>query len=385
MSGTADQPTTGARGGSFMRLRGLVRKEFLQVVRDPSSIGIAFLLPVVLLFIFGYGVSLDATHVPIALVVEQPSPDATSLVGAFRGSQYFDPNVMLTMREAVEAMEEGRVKAIVRVRDDFGERLRSRSGAPIQVLVNGVDANTARLVEGYIQGVWEHWFVGWVRDEGRDVNPPVALHPRIWFNSRVRSRDFLVPGLIAVIMILIGALLTALVMAREWERGTMEAMLVTPVTIREILLGKLIANFSLGFGGMLLSVFMATWLFGVPLRGSPGVLLSTAALFLIVALGMGLLISTVARSQFVACQVAILATFLPTFILSGFIFDINSMPTVIQGLTHIVPARYFVSILHTVFLAGDVWAVIVPNVLALVVMACLFLGLTRLRLRKRLQ
>ena len=185
----------------------------------------------------------------------------------------------------------------------------------------------------------------------------------------MRSRDYLVPGLIAVIMTLTGALLTALVIAREWERGTMEALMVTPVTVREILLAKLVPYFLLGMGGMAASVAIAVFLFGVPLRGSLMVLTAASALFMLAALGMGLLISSFARNQFVAGQIAIIATFLPAFILSGFVFDIDSMPRVIQLITHIVAARYFVAILQSVFLAGDVWSVILPNAVALAVMA----------------
>ena len=207
---------------------------------------------------------------------------------------------------------------------------------------------------------------------------------RVWFNSELRSRNFLVPGLIAIIMTLIGALLTAMVMSREWERGTMEALLVTPLSMSEVILGKLIPYFILGMGGLLLAVSMALFLFDVPLRGSLWVLIAASALFLITALGMGLLISTIARSQFVAGLVALIATFLPAFLLSGFLFDIGSMPSVVQAITHIVAARYYVAILQTVFLAGNVWSIILPNVLGLVVLAAVFLGLTWRKSRKRL-
>ena len=213
---------------------------------------------------------------------------------------------------------------------------------------------------------------------------PVTVEQRIWYNSEVRSRNFLVPGLIAVIMTLIGALLTAMVMAREWERGTMEALMVTPVAMREVILGKLIPYFIMGMGGMALSVAMAIFLFEVPLRGSLPVLFAASALFLIVALGMGLLISVVAKNQFVAGQTAIIVTFLPAFLLSGFIFDIGSMPAVLQGITYIVAARYFVAILQTIFLAGNVWGVILPNALALLLMAGVFFALIRKKARKRL-
>lgn len=374
-----------SRGGAGMRLDALVRKEFLQIVRDPSSIAIAFLLPVVLLLIFGYGVSLDAKHVPLALVVGHPSADTAAFTGAFYHSPYFAPQVLPDMAAATEALMQGRVQAIVHLRSNFARRLREPGGAPIQVLVNGVDANSARLIEGYVEGVWINWLERRARSAGVTQAIPVQLKQRVWFNSELRSRNYLVPGLIAVIMTLIGALLTALVVAREWERGTMEALMVTPVSMTEVLLGKLIPYFLLGMGGMGLSVGMAVWLFQVPLRGSLVVLFVCAALFLLAALGMGLLISIVARNQFVAGQVAIIATFLPAFMLSGFVFDIGSMPRVVQWITHVVAARYFVSILQTVFLAGDIWRIVVPNALALIAMAAIFLGLSWRRARKRLE
>jgi len=372
------------RGGARMRLAGLVRKELLQIVRDPSSIAIAFVMPVFLLFLFGYGVSLDAEHVPIALVVEQPSTDTADFVAAFRGARYFAPTEVASMPRAVEQMLEGRVDAVLRLRANFAERLRRADGAPVQLIVNGVNANTARLIEGYVQGAWSGWLRQRAEAQGLALRTPVEVEQRVWFNSALRSRNYLVPGLVVVIMTLIGALLTALVMAREWERGTMEALMVTPVAVREILLGKLIPYFLLGTGGMLLSVAMAVWLFGVPLRGSFWLLWLTASLFLLVALGMGLLISSVAKNQFVAGQLAIITTFLPAFLLSGFIFDIGSMPTVVQVITHLVAARYFVAIVTTLFLAGDVWSVVLPNAAALLLMAAIFLGLTWRKTRKRL-
>ncbi|MCP5420856.1 MAG: ABC transporter permease [Gammaproteobacteria bacterium] len=379
------KPASNARAATLLRLRGLIRKEFLQIRRDPSSIAIAFIMPVFLLLLFGYGVSLDAKDVPIALVVEQPSAETASFIGAFRNAGYFQPHVMHDMRVAVSALRSRQVDGIVRLRAAFTRKLKQADGAPIQVIVNGVDANTARMVQGYVQGVWAGWLEKEAMAQGDTLNMPVKIEQRVWFNAELRSRNFLVPGLIAVIMTLIGALLTAMVMAREWERGTLEALLVTPVAIREILIGKLIPYFLLGMGGLLLSVAMAVWLFGVPLRGSLWVLLGAAALFLLAALGMGLLISIITRSQFVAGQIAIIVTFLPAFILSGFIFDIGSMPPVVQILTHLIPARYFVTILQTVFLAGNVWSVILPNSLALLLMAALFMTLARSKAHKHLE
>lgn len=373
-----------ARGGAAMRLRGLLRKEFLQIVRDPSSIAIAFLMPLFLQLLFGFGVSLDADHVPIALVAEAPGPDSADFFASLEGTHYFAPQAMANMPEAEQALRRGDVKGILRLRANFAREIRQSEGAPIQLIVDGVDANTARIVIGYVEGAWGNWVTLRATRRGQDAHSPVTLQPRTWFNSELRSRNFLVPGLIAIIMTLIGALLTAMVMAREWERGTMEALMVTPASMTEVLLGKLGAYFLLGTGGLLLTVGLAVGLFEVPLRGSFWVLWGCASLFLLAALGMGLTISTLVRSQFVAGQIAILATFIPAFLLSGFIFDVDSMPPVVQAITHLVVARYFVAIVQTLFLAGNVWSVILPNALALALMATFFLGVTWRNARKRL-
>lgn len=374
-----------ASAAARMRLRGLLRKEVLQILRDPSSIAIAFVLPLVLVLLFGYGISLDAREVPIALVIENPTKETASFAASFSESRYFEPRVLHERRSAESALVTGDVSAVVVLRSDFSRRVHDPRGAPIQVLVNGTDANTARLISGYVDGAWHAWLEQLSLENGVALTAPVRVESRVWFNAAVRSRNFLVPGLIAIIMTLIGALLTALVVAREWERGTMEALLVTPVSTSEFLLGKVIPYFALGMGGMALSVVLAIGLFGVPFRGSFLVLALASALFLLAALGMGLLISTVSKNQFVAGQAAIIVTFLPAFILSGFIFDIQSMPTVVQWITHLIAARYFVAILQTSFLAGNIWSVILPNALALAVMAAFFLGLTKRKTLKRLE
>jgi len=373
-----------SRRARIMRIRGMIRKETLQILRDPSSIAIAFVLPLILLLLFGYGVSLDAKDVPVALVVENPSPVTESFGASFSRSPYFKPIRFLNIAGAEEALRRGSVNVIVWLKQDFEKKALSGGNAPIGVIVNGVDTNNAHIIESYLQGLWIIWLNDFARGAGKIIEAPVQLDYRIWFNPGVRSRDYLVPGLLAVIMTLIGALLTALVVAREWERGTMESLLATPIGVRELLLGKFIPYFCLGMGGLLLSVAMAVWLFDVPLRGSLPVLLGASALFLFVALGMGLLISTVAKNQFVAGQIAIITTFLPAFILSGFIFDINSMPAVIRGLTHVIAARYFVAILQTVFLAGNIWPVILFNSFALALMGAFFLLMVKRRTTKRI-
>ncbi len=367
------------------RIRALVFKESLQIFRDPSSIAIAIILPFVLLLIFGYGVSLDAVHVPIAVVQDSRTPASEGFVASLRNSRWFSARPYANLHDAVEALKRQDVEGILWLRENFGREIESFHNGPIHVIVDGVDDNTARLVEGYLNDTWQTWLA--LRNQrGRLPSVlPVDLEARIWFNPDNRSRDFLIPGLVAVIMTLIGSLLTALVIAREWERGTMEALFVTPVSMGEILIGKFIPYFLLGMMGMGLSVLMSRYLFEVPLRGSLLILTLTSALFLTSALGMGLLISTAAKNQFVAGQIAIVFTFLPAFILSGFIFDIHSMPTFIQAITHIIPASYFVTILQSVFLAGDIPGVIIPNSVALALFSVFLFALVRRISRKRIE
>jgi len=371
------------RGGSRMRMLGLMRKEFLQIVRDPSSIAIAFVMPVALLLLFGYGVSLDARHIPLAMVIQQPGGAANAFAAEFSHTPYFKPQVTVSLHKAYAWLDKGQVDGVIVLRSDFNRRVRV-GRAHIQVITNGVDANRARIIQGYVRGAWSNWLEHRARLAGGRLVQPVDLQSRVWFNAGLRSRNYLVPGLVVVIMTLIGALLTSMVMAREWERGTLEALMVTPVTAGELVWSKLVPYFVLGMGGMALTVSMAVTLFAVPLRGSVLVLLLGSMLFLLAALGMGLLISVTTRNQFVAGLAAIITTFLPAFLLSGFIFDIGSMPAPVRWITHLIAARYLVAILQSVFLAGDVWSVILPNALALALMALLFLGMVRLRLRKRL-
>ena len=367
-----------------LRLKGLVVKETLQILRDPSSLLIAFVLPVLLLLLFGYGVSLDANHIRIALVVENPTPEAERFISSFANSSYFEVDVMRHRATAEEDLVAGRMDGVVVLRADFAARLGQWDRAPIQLLLDGTEANTARIVRGYAEGVWLAWARQEAMSRGLPIAIPVVAEPRIWFNPELRSRNFLVPGLIAINMTLIGTLLTSLVVAREWERGTMEALISTQTGLPELLAGKLIPYFVLGMTAMALSVAMAVFQFGVPIRGSLSVLFGASAIFLVGALAMGLLISTVTRNQFVAGQVAIVSGFLPAFMLSGFVFEIGSMPGWIQVLTHAVAARYFVSTLQTVFLAGDIWSVILPDLGAMTLIALVFLAATSVRTRKRL-
>jgi ABC-2 type transport system permease protein len=351
----------------FMRLRGILRKEVLQILRDPSSIALAIFLPLILLFIFGYGLSLDAENVPIAIVLKDNSSAARELAARFDLSPYFKTNHLKSMTEAMDLLNQRRVDGIVHVQSDFSSSLFSRNPSPVQVIVNGIDANRARLIQEQV------------------AVPAVKVSPRVWFNEATVSRNFLVPGLITLIMTLIGILLTALVVAREWERGTMEAILVTPIRRVDLLLGKMLPYFILGMMGMGLSVVVGTTLFQVPFLGSISALILLSSLFMLASLGFGLLISAAIRIQFVAAQTSIVAGFLPAFFLSGLIFDLESTPRFIQIVSHVVPARYFVSISHTLFMAGDVWPVLLPNALALAFMAVLFTSLAFRKITKRLE
>jgi ABC-2 type transport system permease protein len=365
------------------RALSLIRKEARQIIRDPSSIAIGIVLPVVLILLFGYGLSLDVTEVPVAVVMEDTSPAATDLVASFRLSHYFDVRPMTSMAHAQELMLLRKVDGIIRVPPDFGRRI-SLGDAEVQVLVHGVDANHARIIQGYAQGALSQWMTRRAAQGYEMTTGPIVVQSRMWFNEANESRYFLVPGLIVLIMTLIGALLTALVMAREWERGTLEALFVTPVRTNEILLGKTIPYFVLGVIGFVLCLLAAKFLFHVPFRGSVAVLSAASMVYLLVALGIGLLISSAFRSQFVASQITVLVTFLPAVMLSGFLFDLRSMPAIVRLLTYVFPARYYVALLQTIFLAGDIWAVILPNIAVLTVMAAVLWTFTYRAARKSL-
>ena len=370
-------------GAGLRRSASLIRKEGRQIMRDPSSIAIGIVLPVVLILLFGYGLSLDVTKVPVAVVVEDPSPAAMDLAAGFELSHYFDAQLTPSMIQAENLMLSRRVDGIIRIRPDFARAL-SSGDAEVQVLLHGIDANYARIIQGYARGAIGQWATRRNAEGRQTASGPVVVHNRLWFNEANESRYFLVPGLIVLIMTLIGSLLTALVMAREWERGTLEALFVTPVRIDEILLGKTVPYFILGLIGFGLCLLAAKFLFYVPFRGSVAVLTAASMLYLSVALGIGLLISCAVKSQFVAIQITVLVSFLPAVMLSGFLFDLSSMPVLVRVISYVLPARYYVALLQTIFLAGDIWTVILPNMGVLAGMAAVLLVLIRRVTHKRL-
>jgi ABC-2 type transport system permease protein len=368
------------------RLTALIHKESRQMWRDPATILIAFVLPVVMIFLYAYAVSLDLNKVPVGVVLESDGGNAQSLAAAFSGSRYFEVHPARDRREVEAGIVSGRLRGFVVIPQDLDRRIAAgadRSAGPVplvQVVTDGTQPNTAGFVANYAASV-----VGaWRASRGGIAGAGVTLEPRFWYNPELQSRRFLLPGAIAIIMTMIGTLLTALVVAREWERGTMEAMISTPVSVFEILVGKLLPYFTLAMAATVICTAISVFVFGVPLRGSWLSLLLLASAFLVPALGQGLLISAVARNQFVAAQLALVSGFLPAFLLSGFIFEITSMPLPIRLLTYLVPARYFVAALQTVFLAGDVWAVFVPNTLAMLAIGLVFVLIARARTKKSL-
>lgn len=371
--------------GHMRRIKALLVKEFLQIIRDPSSILICLVLPLVLMFIYGYGVSLDINHLRVGLVLEDTSPDAQSFAQSLVNSSYFDVHLARDRHFLIEEMVRGKIRAIIVIPSYFSSfRQRPDSIAPIQVLADGSEPNTASFAQNYVQGVWANWLLQESISSGLRGLPLVQTQPRFWYNEQLESRNFLIPGSLAIIMTLIGTLLTALVIAREWERGTMEALMATPVTILELLIGKVVPYFVLGMVSMSMCVAIAEFYYDVPFRSSYLTLAVVSSVFLLSALGVGLLISTAARTQFVAAQSAIVAAFLPGFILSGFIFEITSMPFIIQMVTYAIPARYFVTSLQTLFLVGNIWTLIIPNTLAMLGIGSIFYYLTGRRTVKRL-
>ena len=373
-----------SRGGSLRRIRALVRKETLQVVRDPSSLVVAFILPALLLMLFGFGVSFDATRMRVGIVTEEPTPETDMFVASLSNTRFFQVQRSAHRREFLDQLSAGSLDGIIVLAGDFSERLARGDTAGVQVITDGSDPNTASLVTGYVRGAWASWLTQRALSAGEKPPAPIDVEPRFWFNAELDSRRFLVPGSIALIQMMIGSLLTALVVAREWERGTIEALLATPVRIGEFIVGKLVPNFLLGMCAMGVCVLAALLVFHIPLRGSLWILLGFTAVFLLVALSIGLLVSTVARTQFLASQIAMLFAFLPGVYFSGFLFEIASMPAPLRAFATIVPARYYVQGLQTIFLAGNIAAVLVPCTAILLLMSAVLLGLTALNTRQRL-
>jgi ABC-2 type transport system permease protein len=372
---------------SARRFGALLLKETRQILRDPSTALIAFVLPLLLLFIFGYGVNLDTPRSRIGIDRRDASQAAVSLAEDFIGSRWFDVVDSRPVATLSRELVAGQIRGIVVIPDGFGRDV-ARGGGSIQVITDGSLPNTAGFVGAYAEGVRASWAARHAVEQGRASpgvgHPPaIEIEHRYWFNPELRSRFFLVPGSIAVVMTMIGTLLTALVVAREWERGTLEGLMATPIGMGEFILTKVVPYFVLALCSMALCTLLAVTLFGVPFRGSPLALLAISAVFLLPALGQGLLISAATRNQFVASQLALLTAFPPTMLLSGFLFEIASMPKVIRWLTYLVPAHYLIPQLQTVFLAGDDWGLYLPDMAALLGFGALFFAIAIRVTRRR--
>jgi ABC-2 type transport system permease protein len=392
-AGTEGAGRPGPSGGSWSRVVSLTRKEIRQLLRDPGSLAIGIGLPLVLILIFGFGLTLDVRNAPVAIVLEDPSPAAVDVIAGLELSPYISPVVVSSMHDAERLMVEREVDAIVRVPVDFSRDL-AAGDARAQVLVHGTEASRALIIRSYLNlalGQWtqrqaDRGAVVEVEAEVAGIPRPGTVVPveRMWFNAANTSTWYLVPGLIVLIMTLVGAFLTAMVMAREWERGTLEALFVSPVRPHEILLAKIIPYFLMGMLGLGMCLLAAQFLFRVPMYGSLLILLGSSMLYLLVALGIGLLISSVTRNQFLASQVALLSSFMPALMLSGFMFDLRNVPVVIQWIGKALPATYFMELIRTLFLAGNIWPLIFKNCAILAGYAVLLLALARLVTRKRL-
>jgi ABC-2 type transport system permease protein len=365
----------------WVRLKAIAGKEVIQIVRDLRSLGIVLMMPVILVLLFGYGVSLDLKHLPIYVYDREGSQQSQALLKRFQSSEYFDiVRSVDNYSAAVRALDDGKAKMVVVIPSDFSERLRSGEAAGVQALVDATDDNTANVVIGYTQAVVQGYSsdvqLDWLQRRGQQAQPPpLSVETRTWYNENLESSAFIVPGVLAVVMSVIGAFLTSLTVAREWERGTMEQLISTPVTPLEILLGKLMPYFIVGLFDAGVCVVLAIFWFHVPFRGTVMALFVSSALFLVALLCLGFFISVVAKSQLAASQIALVATFLPAFLLSGFLFAIEQMPQFVQWVTRILPARYYVSSLKMIFLKGTpigmLYGQLVPLAIFAVVLAVL--------------
>lgn len=340
------------------RIWAVTRKEFIHIIRDPRSLGMSIAIPMLLLLLFGYALTLDVDDVPIVVWDQDETQASREFISRFAASPYFSlQEYVRDYRKLEEAVDSGRALAALVIPTGFAGRVDSGREAQVQLIVDGSDSNTATIAIGYVEAVAmvysQDVALKKIRRMGRTkLTLPVKVKSRVWFNPDLESKNYIIPGLIAVIMMVISALLTSLTVAREWERGTMEQLISTPVKGSELILGKLLPYFIIGMFDVFLAVLMGEFLFKVPLRGNVALLFAMAAVFLAGSLSLGMLISIVTKSQLLASQLAMVMTFLPAFLLSGFMYAIPNMPNAIQAVTYFVPARYFVALLKGIYLKG---------------------------------
>jgi ABC-2 type transport system permease protein len=376
---------------SLRRILAMIRKEVIQIWRDPLSLMIIILLPLIQLLIFGYGVNVDIKHIPLCVYDRDSTQTSQDLLKHFQATDYFNiVHLSDSYRDVVQRIDYGVCTVAVVVPPQFAEELRSQGRASVQALLDASDANTASIGMGYALSIVQNYSsqvqIDWGERHGlAAVAPDVTFQPRTWFNEDLESRTSIVPGVVAMVMAVVGAFLTSLTIAREWERGTMEQLISTPVGRLEIQIGKLAPYFLIGMADTAGCSAVAVWWFGIPFRGSWTALLACSVLFLGVVLSLGYLISVIAKSQLGACQMAMLATFLPTFLLSGFLFPIDQMPVVVQWITLVLPARYYVSILRNIFLKGVEVRLMAGQLMALAIIAMALITLATRAFHKRLE
>jgi ABC-2 type transport system permease protein len=367
----------------FIRIKAIAKKELLQIRRDPLSLAIAFLMPLMQLFIYGYAITFDVNNISTVVYDRDKSSLSRELVAQFRESGYFSiVDYADGYRDIDKRIESNKAKVALIIPEDFSKNVRSNKPAQIGVIIDGSDSNTATIAEGYITGIAAGFGQ---RLKGVAAAPTIDVRSRVWYNPELKSRNFIIPGLIVVIMAIIVALLTSLTVAREWERGTMEQLISTPVKSAELIIGKLIPYFTIGFTDLVLAITAGVFWFGVPMQGSVLLLLSLSCIFIFGGVCFGILISINAGgSQAIASQMALISSFLPAFLLSGFIFEISNMPGPLQVVTYIIPARYFVTISKAIFLKGSPFSMLMIETLLLAVFAAVVFTAAVKRFRKRI-
>jgi ABC-2 type transport system permease protein len=375
----------------YQRIAAIMRKEFLHIIRDPRSLAMAIGLPMILLILFGFALTLDVDNVPLIVWDQNETAVSRALMSSFTGSHYFSlQNYARNYRQVSYAIDSRQALIGLIIPRDFERQIKSNTPARVQLIIDGTNANTATLAMGYAQTVINTFSQTVMIDKtyratGQTVTPPLELRPRVWFNEELESRNFIFPGLIAVIMMIIAALLTSLTVAREWENGTMEQLISTPVKGPELIIGKLTPYVVIGMIDVTIAVLMGQFLFHVPLRGNVVELFGLSFIFLVGVLSLGVLISVITKTQVKASQMTMLATFIPSFLLSGFVFPISNMPKVIQLITYIVPARYFITMLNGIYLKGIGASVLYVEAIFMILFGLIMLVLAVIKFKKKLE
>jgi len=372
------------------RVWAITRKEFIHVIRDARSLGMAIAIPMMMLILFGYALTLDVDNVPMAIWDRSNTPESRDFISRFSGSRYFlADNFVKDFRAIENALDSRSALMGLIIPENFGEQIRTGRRVPVQLLVDGSDANTSTIAIGYADAIAFTYSQAITTERlnrlsGTKQQTPLEIRPRVWFNPDMQSKNYIIPGLIAIIMMVIAALLTSLTVAREWENGTMEQLISTPVTGSELIAGKLAPYFVIGMVDVTIAVLMGEYLFDVPLQGSVALLFLLAAVFLVGTLGMGIMISVMAKGQLVASQLAMVTTFLPSFLLSGFVFSIANMPYVLQLVSYLVPARYFVTLIKGIYLKGIGLEIMAVEASLMVVYSTVVIAVAHAKFKKKL-